>query len=167
MKSPYLRVFCAAALSCVVGAALADPDKDESGKGRERYGHPSEEKGWGWGEKKGWDDKKHRREGRREGDERRDSYFHRHGYTRLNIPPGHYPPPGECRIWYPDRPPGHQPPPGKCGSVPAGAWVIRHPRDHPGHAHVFVYGPQRPGAVLVVGEFKIASGAFVRIVGGY
>jgi hypothetical protein len=23
-------------------------------------------------------------------------------------------PPGECRIWFPDRPPGHQPPPGRC-----------------------------------------------------
>ena len=30
------------------------------------------------------------------------------------IPPGHYPPPGHCRDWYPDRPPGHQPPPYRC-----------------------------------------------------
>lgn len=34
-----------------------------------------------------------------------------HGY---DIPPGHLPPPGECRTWYPDRPAGQQPPPGKC-----------------------------------------------------
>lgn len=30
------------------------------------------------------------------------------------IPPGHLPPPGECRVWYPDRPAGHQPPPQRC-----------------------------------------------------
>jgi hypothetical protein len=30
------------------------------------------------------------------------------------IPPGHLPPPGECRVWYPGVPPGHQPPPFKC-----------------------------------------------------
>ena len=47
----------------------------------------------------------------------------------LKIPKGHMPPPGECRIWYPDRPPGHQPPPGDCEDlryhVPPGAWLIR------------------------------------------
>lgn len=30
----------------------------------------------------------------------------------IDIPPGHYPPPGSCRFWFPDRPPGQQPPPG-------------------------------------------------------
>jgi hypothetical protein len=30
------------------------------------------------------------------------------------IPPGHLPPPGECRVWYNGRPPGHQPPPTSC-----------------------------------------------------
>ncbi len=44
------------------------------------------------------------------------------------VPPGHYPPPGECRLWHNGRPPGHQPPPAPCGSlighVPAGAFVL-------------------------------------------
>lgn len=33
------------------------------------------------------------------------------------VPRGHYPPPGECRIWYPNRPPGHQPPPTSCHNL--------------------------------------------------
>ena len=93
-----------------------------------------------------------------------DTYFHRAGYTRLNIPPGHYPPPGECRVWFPNRPAGHQPPPGKCHPVPAGAWLIRHPADNADHVHVVVYDEQRRGQVLVTGEFRIASGVFVRVV---
>lgn len=65
------------------------------------------------------------------------------------IPPGHYPPPGHCRLWIPGRPPGHQPPPVRCGSlarrVPGGAFVLynakawdadydwrRYERRHPG-----------------------------------
>jgi hypothetical protein len=56
-----------------------------------------------------------------------DPYFPRHS-AQANIPPGHLPPPGECRIWYPDRPPGHQPPPGDCRAlsrrVPPGAELI-------------------------------------------
>ena len=42
-----------------------------------------------------------------------------------DIPPGHYPPPGSCRIWFPDRPPGQQPPPTSCDvEVPPGAFLI-------------------------------------------
>lgn len=47
---------------------------------------------------------------------------------RIHVPPGHMPPPGSCRIWFPDRPPGHQPPPGPCGvlryRVPPGAVLV-------------------------------------------
>jgi hypothetical protein len=52
-------------------------------------------------------------------------------YPRQNveIPPGHMPPPGECRVWYPDRPPGQQPPSGPCrelrDQVPPGAILVR------------------------------------------
>lgn len=42
-----------------------------------------------------------------------------------NIPDGHYPPPGSCRVWFPDRPAGQQPPPGSCNvRVPYGAVLI-------------------------------------------
>lgn len=47
----------------------------------------------------------------------------------VHIPPGHMPPPGQCRIWYPDRPPGHQPPSGSCRKlrhqVPPGAVLVQ------------------------------------------
>lgn len=51
-----------------------------------------------------------------------------HGGQPVHVPPGHLPPPGECRVWYPDRPPGHQPPPGPCHvlqyQVPPGAVLV-------------------------------------------
>ena len=50
-------------------------------------------------------------------------------YDEVEIPRGHWPPPGKCRIWFPDRPPGHQPAPGKCKKlqhrVPFGAYLVR------------------------------------------
>lgn len=58
-------------------------------------------------------------------------YPYGHGgghYGQPAIPKGHMPPPGECRIWYPDRPAGQQPPPGDCRKlhrqVPPGAYLI-------------------------------------------
>lgn len=45
----------------------------------------------------------------------------------IRVPPGHYPPPGSCRIWYAGVPPGRQPPPTACGSirrVPRGSFVL-------------------------------------------
>lgn len=51
------------------------------------------------------------------------------GPKKAQVPPGHMPPPGQCRIWFPDRPPGHQPPPGPCDDlrhrVPLGAYLVR------------------------------------------
>jgi surface antigen len=51
-----------------------------------------------------------------------------HGHGPHGVPPGHMPPPGECRVWFPDRPPGHQPAPGPCEElryrVPRGAILL-------------------------------------------
>ncbi|MBZ0169118.1 hypothetical protein MELA_00164 [Candidatus Methylomirabilis lanthanidiphila] len=55
--------------------------------------------------------------------------YYRYESSLPNIPEGHLPPPGMCRIWYPDRPPGQQPPPRPCheleGRMLPGAWLIR------------------------------------------
>jgi hypothetical protein len=45
----------------------------------------------------------------------------------VHVPPGHYPPAGQCRIWYPGVSPGHQPPPARCDRLrrlPRGAFLL-------------------------------------------
>ncbi len=50
------------------------------------------------------------------------------GRPTFRVPPGHYPPPGACRIWDPAVPPGRQPPAGACDElerqVPPGSYLI-------------------------------------------
>ena len=97
--------------------AAADSWKDESnGRGDRERMYEFHERGDRHGRKHRHDDDRRRRD--------RDWY---HGH--VHIPPGHLPPPGSCRIWYPDRPPGHQPPPGNCRElswhVPPGAILVR------------------------------------------
>src|SRR3970282_2943957 len=49
----------------------------------------------------------------------------------LGVPPGHLPPPGECRVWIPGRPPGRQARRRSCDGIlaeaPAGAWLLYRP----------------------------------------
>ena len=112
-----LPVCLALAALAAPGTGMADPWKDESGKGRgDRH-----ERGW---DRRGerWDDRRDRdrweRHDRRGGhrgdrwDDRRGYGYHPPPYYGPPpIPSGHLPPPGEYRQWFPDRPPGHQPPP--------------------------------------------------------
>ncbi len=83
------HIMLASAIGLVATPALADPDKDESGHGRSEWR----------------DDHRNGDRYYRDRDDR--------GYSR-GIPAGHLPPPGECRVWFPDRPAGHQPPPMNC-----------------------------------------------------
>lgn len=90
----------------------------------------------------------------------RSSYFNDNGYTHLNIPKKHYPRPGECRVWYPNR---HRSARIRCDQAPPrGAWLIQQPKNRPNHVYVKVYEPQRRGVVFSIGEFEIRSGAFLR-----
>lgn len=138
-----LAILAAATSAAFSSVVVADPEKNESGKGREGGREQKQERDW-----KG-----------------RGSYFHQHGYTNLRIPEGHLPPPGECRVWYPDRPPGQQPPPVKCGSVrshvPSGAWLITR-EGEPQYVDVVVYDPRQPSVVIDIGVFDVRSGALIR-----
>ncbi len=67
------------------------------------------------------------------------------------IPPGHYPPPGQCRVWFPGRPPGQQPPPRRCrelrGRVPRGAFVLYNGNAWDTTYDWHHYENRRPGSV--------------------
>ena len=55
------------------------------------------------------------------------------GARSLNLNPEDAPPPGSCRLWYPQRKRADQPPPGPCArltrDIPAGAWVLHRAPD--------------------------------------
>ena len=85
--------------------------------------------------------------------------------AHLGIPPGHLPPPGKCRIWFPGDPPGHQPPPGNCSrlrhELPAGAWLVYRPDRDRKHVIVDVCHDRRPSVVVAIRTYEAASGRFV------
>ena len=82
----------------------------------------------------------------------------------LGIPPGHLPPPGECRIWVPGTPPGHQRDAGSCSTlerqVPQGAWLIHRPSKDKKVVNVWVYdsGASLPTVLRV---FDAVTGALI------
>ncbi len=84
--------------------------------------------------------------------------------AHLGIPPGHLPPPGQCRVWFPGRPPGRQPSPGNCIDVEhhvrPGCWLVRRSYSDPKHVKVMVYSHDRPLSVLVVRYYLAESGKF-------
>ena len=53
---------------------------------------------------------------------------HYSSFRSLGIEPGHLPPPGSCKIWYPNEPAGQQPPPTSCENAmrdaPLNSWVL-------------------------------------------
>jgi hypothetical protein len=84
----------------------------------------------------------------------------------LNVPPGHLPPAGECRVWIPGTPPGRQPRPRSCTGIaataPAGSWILYRPSSERRLVHVRYVDDRRPGTVIRVRVFEAESGKFVR-----
>lgn len=87
--------------------------------------------------------------------------------ARLRVPPGHLPPPGECRLWFPDRPPGHQPPPGRCSRIerdaPPGSWVLYRPSRDRKVVHARVIDSRRAGMVVAVRVYDAQRGTYLRV----
>jgi hypothetical protein len=89
--------------------------------------------------------------------------------AKFGIPPGHLPPPGQCRVWIPGQPPGKQKknyPAGDCAvvsaEVPAGGWLVYRPGDDKKEVVVREYDSERE--VISVKVFDIVTGAFLREV---
>lgn len=83
----------------------------------------------------------------------------------LGIPPGHLPPPGQCRIWEPGRPPGHQRRPGPCRElerqVRRGDWLVYRPTRNKKQVVVRIYGSAGP-TVSLTRWFDIVTGRLLR-----
>jgi hypothetical protein len=90
-------------------------------------------------------------------------YGHQGPVASIGVPPGHYPPPGMCRVWLPGTPPGHQPAPQLCSeassSVPLGAWLVRAPKD--GLVEVLAYDERDPDVVVMISWFDAGSGNLI------
>src|SRR5437016_734505 len=84
----------------------------------------------------------------------------------LGIPPGHLPPPGQCRIWVQGRPPGHQAPARSCDrierSAPADSWVLYRPIEDKKVVHVRVLDHRRRGVVVRIRVYDAESGTLVQ-----
>ena len=85
---------------------------------------------------------------------------------RLQIPPGHLPAIGECRVWIPHLPPGRQPRPKSraCDGIesvaPAGSWILYRPASDAHLLHVRVVDQHR--AVIRVRIFNLDTDQLVR-----
>lgn len=84
-----------------------------------------------------------------------------HGYLHLDIPYGQLPPPGECKLWDPDKESGHQPPPESCDylidTAPADRVVV----DHDGRILL-----DRRGLMLV-NAVAVEHGNFLQVDGDF
>ncbi len=84
----------------------------------------------------------------------------------FDIPPGHLPQPGMCRVWMPGTPPGHQAKPRSCANIersaPAGSWIVERPGRDKKVVHVRVVDERRPGVVVRLRVFELRNGKLVR-----
>lgn len=86
--------------------------------------------------------------------------------ARLGIPPGHLPPPGQCRVWVPGKPPGRQDRPRACDRIertaPAGSWIVSRPSRDKKVVHVRVVDERRPGVVIRLRVYDAQRGTLIR-----
>ena len=86
--------------------------------------------------------------------------------ARLNIPPGHFPPPGKCRVWHPGGPPGHQPAPGLCSvvehDVAPGDWLIYRPTNDKKVVRVSFYDSRSPRVRIAIRIYDYRTGEYLR-----
>ena len=86
--------------------------------------------------------------------------------ARLGIPPGHFPPPGRCRVWHPGTPPGHQPAPGACSLVEQdigpGDWLIYRPTSEKKVVRVSFYDSRSPRVRVAIRLYDSRTGEFLR-----
>lgn len=84
----------------------------------------------------------------------------------LGVPPGHLPPPGQCRVWIPGRPPGRQARARPCDGIereaPAGALILYRPGENRRIIRVRYIDDRRPGIVIRIRIFDAETLAFVR-----
>lgn len=82
----------------------------------------------------------------------------------LGIPYGHLPPPGLCRIWFPNRPPGHQSDAGQChllmSNVLPGAWLLTRTESNPSQIQVTVFDRYEPSDVIAIRYYIAETGKF-------
>ena len=71
----------------------------------------------------------------------------------LIIYDGQLPPPGQCRIWFPERFARQQPMPCCCdelaAKVPQGAWLVKRGLDNPRELRIYVYDKGKVIAVVL------------------
>jgi hypothetical protein len=86
----------------------------------------------------------------------------------LDIPPGHLPEVGECRVWIPGLPPGQQAKPksracdGITSVAPAGSWIIYRPSEDRKVVHVRLIDERRAGLVIRIRTFDIDTKRLLR-----
>jgi hypothetical protein len=85
---------------------------------------------------------------------------------QLDVPLGQLPPPGTCRVWFPDRSAGQQPAPESCGGAlrdaRSGTWVLYRPANRPSEVKVYVIDSRRVGVVVRVLVYDSQNGRFLR-----
>ena len=86
--------------------------------------------------------------------------------SKLGIPPGHLPPPGQCRVWIPGDPPGHQAKARSCANIertaPAGSWIVYRPSEDRKVVHVRVVDERRAGVVVRLRVYDAERGTLIR-----